>query len=214
MRTKNDVVVYAEGASSGPNSVRSQIEYRQAFSNFFAKTVLGKTHRPRLVPCGGRGKAFEAFRTAISQGTNALLLVDSEDPVHPAHASPPEGNWEPWTHLKQRDNWEKPKNATDDDCHLMVQCMESWFLADWPAVKSFFGHGFAASGLPKGTVESILKDDVYNTLQKATQNCKTKAPYGKGLHSFKLLALIDPTKVMAASPWAKRFIDELAKRKP
>jgi hypothetical protein len=43
-------------------------------------------------------------------------------------------------------------------------------------------------------------------------NCKTKAPYGKGEHSFKLLALIDPTKVANASPWANRFINELKKK--
>ena len=92
--------------------------------------------------------------------------------------------------------------------------MESWFLADWPAVKSFFGQGFSASSLSGDAIENIPKLTVYATLQNATRNCKTKAPYGKGPHSFKLLARIDPERVMAASPWAKRFIDELARRKP
>jgi hypothetical protein len=50
----------------------------------------------------------------------------------------------------------------------------------------------------------------YN-VQRA-QNCKTKAEYGKGEHAFKLLASIDPAKVMAASPWARRFVDELKKK--
>lgn len=41
---------------------------------------------------------------------------------------------------------------------------------------------------------------------------KSKAEYGKGEHSFPLLARIDPATVMAASPWAKRFVDELKKK--
>lgn len=30
-----------------------------------------------------------------------------------------------------------------------------------------------------------------------------------GEHSFKLLALIDPAKVMDVSPWAKRFVEAM-----
>ena len=38
---------------------------------------------------------------------------------------------------------------------------------------------------------------------------KTGSPYEKSEHSFVILSRIDPEKVIAASPWAKRFIDEL-----
>jgi hypothetical protein len=31
----------------------------------------------------------------------------------------------------------------------------------------------------------------------------------KGPHSFKILALIDPVKVTAASPWAQRFVQKV-----
>lgn len=214
MRIKDGVFVYAEGGGSGADSAELQGEYRRAFSEFFRKTVLGKTRRPRVVTCGGREQALDMFQTAIHQGKNALLLVDSETAVDPAHEPPPAGNWQPWAHLHRQAGWAKPPKATDDDCHLMVHCMESWFLADWQTVKNFFGQGFVVSGLPAGAIESIPKLTVYATLGHATRKCKTKAPYGKGPHSFKLLALIDPTKVTAASPWARRFIDELAKRKP
>lgn len=131
-----------------------------------------------------------------------------------AHIPPPNGNWQPWAHLQVRDGWQKPATATDEDCHLMTQCMESWFLADWQTVQAFFGQGFNKSMLPTGPVEAIAKLDVYAALQHATLACKTKVAYGKGAHSFKLLSLIDPAKVMAASAWANRLIDELAKRKP
>lgn len=211
VRIKDDVFVYAEG---GGDSDSMRAEFRQAFATFFLNTILGNTRRPRVVACGGRDKAFDMFQTAIAQGKNALLLVDSEAIVAPSHQPPPANNWRPWEHLRIRDGWVRPASATEDDCHLMVWCMESWFLADWKMVERFFGQGFDKSTIPAGTIESIPKASVYQCLQKATSKCKTKAPYGKGSHSFKLLALIDPNKVMSASPWAKRFVDELAKRKP
>ncbi len=91
--------------------------------------------------------------------------------------------------------------------------MESWFIADWSAAKSFFKQGFDDNRKPAGAIESVAKQDVYSALELATKACKTKAPYGKGAHSFKLLALLNPNEVQKASLWAKRFIDELKKRK-
>ena len=214
MRIKNDVFVYAEGGGSGANSAELQGEFRQAFSKFFETTFLGTKRRPRVVACGGRDQAFSMFCTAIAHGKNALLLVDSEDYIVPSYQPPPLGNWKPWDHLFIRDKWVKPATAVDDDCHLMGVCMESWFLADWKTVGTFFGQGFNAALLPAGPVEAITKANVYKALKVASQGCKTKAIYGKGSHSFKLLSLIDPAKVIAASPWARRFLEELGKRKP
>lgn len=214
VKIKHDVFVYAEGGGSGAGSSALQGEFRQALAAFFSKTVLGNTRRPRVVVCGGREQAFDMFNTAISQGKNALLLVDSEAVVNSSFTPSLTVSGQPWAHLQLQAGWNKPGVATDNDCHLMTQCMESWLLADWPAVQTFFGQGFVSSVLPAGSVESIPKTSVYATLQRATKDCKTKSSYGKGSHSFKLLALIDPAKVIAASPWAKRLIDELAKRKP
>ena len=96
----------------------------------------------------------------------------------------------------------------------MVKIMESWFLADRDALKAFFGQGFKENALPASdnAIEGIAKQQVYRSLEQATSNCKTKAVYGKGEHSFKLLTKIDPAKVIQASPWAKRFVDELRKK--
>lgn len=174
---------------------------------------------PRIVACGGRADAFDSFCTAIANGEQALLLVDSEGPIAPA-SQPGNVNkqsdrkrWLPWLHLKQRqgDGWKKPAKADDLHCHLMTQCMESWLLADRETLRNFFGQGFKENQLPAtaNPVEGIAKAQVYQSLANATCNCKTKAQYGKGEHSFKLLALIDPGKVIDASPWAKRFIETL-----
>ena len=98
----------------------------------------------------------------------------------------------------------------------MVQVMESWFLADRETLASFFGQGFSANQLPAAAnpIDGIAKTQVYRSLANATKNCKTKVPYGKGEHPFKLLGRIDPAKVTSASGWAKRFVDALAPRGP
>ena len=89
--------------------------------------------------------------------------------------------------------------------------MESWLVADRATLKKFFGQGFKENQLPALTtaLDSVEKDRIYEALANSTKDCKTKAPYGKGEHSFKLLLCIDPHRVTAASPWAKRFVDEL-----
>lgn len=171
---------------------------------------------PKIIACGSRRDAYDSFCTTIDTGENALLLVDSESPVATNCQPGNPENWQPWRHLKNRtgDQWDKPATAEDKDCHLMVQCMEAWFLADRENLEKFFGQGFKANSLPavENQIESVVKNDVYRSLSDATKNCKTKEKYGKGEHSFKLLALISPGQVAKASPWAKRFID-IAKEK-
>lgn len=94
--------------------------------------------------------------------------------------------------------------------------MEAWLLADREMLKAFFGQGFKENALPASAnrVEGIGKQQIYDALATATRDCKTKSAYGKGEHSFKLLALISPTKIAEASPWARRFIETLQTRMP
>jgi hypothetical protein len=178
---------------------------RRGFAEFLKKSGLDG-HMPRIVACGGRRDAFDAFCTALNCGEAAILLVDSEDSVTSS---------QPWQHLQQRagDKWIRPTGATDSHCHLMVQCMEAWFLADRETLETFFGQGFSSKALPTAanSIETVDKRQIYDSLENATKSCKTKASYGKGEHSFKILALIDPKKVTAASGWAKRFVDEMKK---
>lgn len=210
------VTLYVEGGGDS-NLLRSTC--REGFSSFLSKAGL-TGHLPRIVACGGRENAFDSFCTAIANGERAFLLVDSEAPVLPQSGAPNSSTqqreqWQPWAHLKQRigDEWERPHNATDTNCHLMVQIMENWFLADPATLAAFFGAGFNLKKLPNpaNSIESIAKPVVYKALSDATANCKTKARYGKGEHSFKLLAAIDPARVCAASPWAQRFVDIMKK---
>ena len=204
--------LYVEG---GGDTAALRKACREGFTRFLEKAGL-KGHMPRIVACGNRRDAYESFCTAIEMGEQAVLLVDSESPIADQHQQGLPQEWLPWEHLEQRpgDKWRKPETADELQCHLMVQCMESWFLADRDALKSFFKQGFQENQLPSAAnaVESIAKQQVYQSLASASRDCKTKAQYGKREHSFKILALLDPSKVSAASPWAKRFHEELKKK--
>jgi len=203
------VKLYVEGGGDA-NALRTAC--REGITEFITKA--GVTKRPRVVACGSRRDAYESYCTAINQGEEAVLLVDSEDPVDMAHQQGNPDQWLPWAHLLQRDNWSKPNGSSNTDCHLMVQVMESWFLADRVTLQTFFGQGFNANALPaaQNSLEGVAKPTVYSVLEQATKACKTKAAYGKGPHSFKLLTKIDPASVTVSSPWAQRFVDELKKK--
>ena len=195
-----DVRLYVEG---GGDSKALHRRCAQGFNAFLEKAGF-KGRMPRIVACGGRQAAYDRFRTACEQNVRALLLIDSEEPVQTDS---------PWQHLANRpgDGFVAPRNATDVHCHFMVVVMESWFLADKAALSDYFGQGFRASALPQNTdIEAIAKKDLYARLRQATANCKTKAPYGKGAHSFQILLRIAPDKVRDASPWARRFLDKLS----
>lgn len=204
------VKLYVEG---GGDTAALKSACREGFAKFIEKAGL-KGRMPRIVACGSRRDAYDSFCTALALGHPAMLLVDSEAPVAAIHQTGAPEIWLPWQHLAQRpgDQWPTPANAADNACHLMTQCMESWLLADSATLKAYFGQGFKEAHIPAASsnqVETVAKQQVYQALAESTRNCKTKASYSKGQHSFKLLGLVDPTKVSAASPWASRFTQAL-----
>lgn len=207
MSTKNysGVKIYIEG---GGEQKRLKTECRRAFSAFFQKAGFeGKM--PRVVACGSRNEAFSDFCSSIKNAkrTNelAFLLVDSEDTVGIDLQS------KPWDYLRQRDHWNQPAEATHEQAHLMIQCMESWFLADQDTLRQFFGKGFNSHALPRNSkIEEIEKTDVFKSLENASRSSE-KGSYGKADHSFKILEKLDSEKIIASSPSVQRLIHELEK---
>ena len=191
------VNLYVEGGGDS-KVLRSQC--RKGFQSFFEKAgMAGRI--PRIVTCGSRGDAYRDFGTAHRHKQRAALLVDAEGPVMTPG---------PWQHLKARDGWDRPEAALDDQCHLMVQVMESWFLADSDALESFYGQGFRPQSLPANpNTEEVSKQDVFNRLDAATRTT-TKGRYHKGRHSYEILGRLDPSKVTNASPYAGRLIRVLS----
>jgi len=199
----DEICIYVEGGGDG-NAGRAAI--RRGFGEFLRELRdLARQRRIRwdIVACGPRGKALKAFSKALQEGTHAfnVLLVDSEGPVCAA----------PWEHLAQRDEWKKPEDATQDHCHLMVQAMEAWFVADPDALAEYYGQGFKKGKLPRRRdVEAIAKSDLEPALKRATEET-TKGRYHKIRHGAKLLALIDQAKVRARAPYCKRLFETLSK---
>ncbi|MHB9025235.1 MAG: DUF4276 family protein [Armatimonadota bacterium] len=193
------VKVYVEGAG---HTDFERTKCRQAFSTFFAAAGLtGK--RLRTVPCGGRQSAYDAFVTALNNaGTDELplLLVDSEDFIIAGQTS--------WQHLKAQDNWDRPTGASDDQAFLMVQVMETWFLADRELLRTHFTGNLIEHHLPAWqNLEAVSKVNILTALERATANCNV--PYQKGTLSFEILAKLDPNKVEVACPHARSFLQRL-----
>ena len=190
------VSLYVEG---GGDSKRLKNACRRSFGKFIERAGVSM-NMLRIEVCGSRGNAYNDFRRALAGKENAMLLVDSEVPVTAQG---------PWEHLKAGDNWDRPSGASDGQCHLMVQAMESWFLADRQAVEGYFGSGFQGSALPQNpNVEQILKQDVLDGLSRAARSTQ-KGTYNKGVQSYEILEKLDPAKVRQASQYADRFIRTL-----
>ncbi len=194
-----NLTLYVEG---GGDRREQKARLRRGLSSFLKRASL-QGRMPRIVASGGRDVAYDKFRRAHADNAlAAVLLVDAEGPVKVDSS---------WRHLQERDGWQRPTGATDEQCHLMVQVMESWFLADREAIARFYGPDFRPGSIPQWPdIERVPKRDVYKKLSESTRGV-TRGGYQKGRHSFKILEGLDPNKVADASPHAKRFIDSLKK---
>lgn len=167
----------------------------------YCERVVTPGQMPRIVASGSRDEAYRDFMASIAQGNYDLvaLLVDSEDPVRATLAI---------DHLRNRDHWQIPQSSAQQ-IFLMVQCMESWFLADKGTLETYYGQGFLRNSLPgRANVEAIPRAEVMSSLEHATAPCQKKR-YHKTNHGFAILALIDPLLIEAASLHAKLFNDFL-----
>ena len=190
------VKVFVEGGGRG-----SRPQCQRGFSRLLAKAARGCG--AMVVACGPRGDAFRKFRGATGRGEKALLLVDGEGPVAPQNFG------RPWTHLDERDNWQKPDGASDDHAHLMAQCMESWLVADPGALEDHFGPGFKAAKLPQNPeVEEVAKSDILSGLASAARETRNGG-YDKVRDGFALIGIIDPVRVAKRARHAGRFFGVL-----
>ena len=196
--------LYIEGGGT-PKGDRA---LRRAFGTFFENAGL-RERLPQIVAGGDGNRAYKGFCKAHrSAGRDdfVALLVDAEEPVKSGTTG--------WKHLRGRkkNKLTRPASANDGQVHLMVECMEAWFLADRTCLKTYFGRGFNTRRLPRRrNVEAIPKKDLFASLKNATRNTK-KGPYDKGKDSFKILEMLDPELVCNASPHARCLIDVLRQK--
>jgi hypothetical protein len=193
------VRIVIEGGGSGETPDK---DFRQAWTQFFESAgLVGRM--PRVVRGEGRQQTLDKFRTALqSQRRNevVILLVDSEGPVVPGRSA--------WEHLHNQDNWVQPPGAANDSAFLMVQVMETWFLADRGTLRQFFGSALNENHFRQWLdLEAVPKDTVIDALERATANCQK--PYSKGRVSFGLLGRIDPVRVANSCPHANYLLHYL-----
>lgn len=182
----------------------SKDDLRRAFSEFLTaprEAARTKGVHWRVVMCGSRDATYKAFRHALRDLRDAcvLLLVDAEQAV--------EGT--PREHLAARDSWDL-SFAVDEQCHLMAQVMESWFLADPAALERFYGQQFGARQIPaRKNVEEVPKAEVEAVLKSSTAKTQ-KGEYHKIRHGAPILERLDPERVRARAPHCERLFQTLA----
>jgi hypothetical protein len=198
----NDVWIYVEGG--GGKDGKDQL--RQAFGQFLSgPRVAAREQRVRwrVVLCGSREQTYQMFRHRVRTQPNAglvFLLVDADRPV----------SGTPRKHLGAGETQWDLSFANDRQCHLMVQVMESWFIADQAALAAFYGRDFAAGQIPSRTnVEEIPKHQVYESLERATRNTR-KGKYDKADHAPQILKNLDPDRVRSRAPHCDRLFKVLA----
>ena len=182
--------------------------FRRGWQTFFRKAgVDGQTLE--IGVGGGQNETFALFSGQLAHydgpdetEPKPLMLIDSEEPVASGHT--------PWEHLqsRRRQRFQRPADADDHSAFLMAQAMETWFIADRPALQRFFGPSFNErefQDLP--ALETIPKDDALQKLRQSTGRCRPR--YRKGRVSYDLLAEINPARVAAACPHAQELLDYL-----
>lgn len=177
-------------------------DLRKAFNILLRKA--GIETMPRIIAAGGRAQAYDRFQSALRNHEDAILLIDSERSIDSCYAD------RPWDFLKSFEHWEWLPELKDEHCHLMVQCMEAWFLADSSCLVEYYGKNFNVKCLPKSAVENVSKDKYESILSHAATQCKNKNNYDKGRDSFKILMKANPAKIRSQSPWAERFFSSIS----
>lgn len=200
-------VIYLEG---GGDSKELHTRCREGFRKLLERCGY-KGNMPRLVACGGRGSAFEDFRSAHgsrAQGDFVAMIIDSEDPLKELEAA--------WNHLTSRDGWKAPPGATDDQVLFMTTCMETWIITDRDSLSHHYGDRFQIAALPPlVNLETRHRNDIQDALVHATRNCKNA--YQKGKRSFEILSKLKPDALRPHLPSFNRnmeILDEKLKDVP
>ena len=185
---KIEVRVVVEG---GGDAKVQDGPFREGYGAFLRKMapseVDGRPVALEVVRGKGGGAALGKFRDQRALYPDALLilLIDSEGPV-------PEGT-SVWGFVRARHGFERPVWAEEGHAFLMVQCVETWLVADPDALASSYGQGFKRERLPKRTdLEEEPKADVQRKLEAAVSGIGGGYRHGD---SARLIARTDPDKV-------------------
>ncbi len=201
-----EIRIYIEGDTKNKGK-NTDITLRQGFNAFFRELIeQAKSRNITLRPIT-YGSKFETFKKFLDGKREypesfVLFLLDSDAPLE-------EGQTPKSFLQKQNPTW-LLQGAEEDECHLMVQLMESWFFADKDGLAEFYGKNFNRNALSKNTnVEKIAKADVESGLNKATKNTP-RGVYHKTRHGAKILEIVSPRKVRDSASHCDRLFAIIA----
>lgn len=189
------VRLYVEG---GPVGVHS--DALRAFRAAFKKHLVRLDPRLKDMDVVARGSIHntikgyaEGFRQ-FSPECRVALLVDSDGPVAASSCA---------EHLKPKLDAAGVPAEARAALFLMVQCMESWFIADVEALRKCFGSKFRGQSLPRHIeVEAVPVGNVLAALQEAIK-LTPSAKYHKVRHGTRVLESLNPDQVSARSRHAR-----------
>ena len=200
-----EIRLYVEG---GGNGKETRARLREGFSSFLIalrNIAREKRIRWQIIPCGSRVSTFEDYQIALRTHPSAfnVLLVDSDGPV----TAPTR----PLQYLQNQPGWTL-RDIADEQCHLMVQIMESWLIADIEALRRFYGQEFNANSIPRRhDIEQIEKRDVESSLRAATRRTG-KGEYHKIHHAPKILEQLDVGRVRNVAQHCDRLFTILTEK--
>jgi len=174
-----EIRIYFEGAS----------ELREGFRIFF-----GGVRNLKLIAGGGRNQAIADFRKSFKNHPTALnlLLIDSEGP-------------DTGTLFESTCRPQQIPESAKYQVFWMVECMESWFLADIEALGKYYRKDLRKALRGNPNVEEIPKREVFAKLKAATDG-----RYHKTRDAPHLLMAILPERVKQAAPNCRRLFDRLS----
>lgn len=180
MTDEKRVLVYIEGEGGGSKPAERKYldsDFRKSWRAFLAPLAEAATRGGatfQCIPGHGRGQAYSDFSKPIPSNQDALriLIVDSEGPVDDVS--------KPWAAL----GWPTPPGVSDRHCYLIVQCLETWLLADVPAVQRHFDRlkpCFNAKPIKRWPdLEAVPTFTVQKALEDATLKCKRRYGHADG----------------------------------
>jgi hypothetical protein len=184
-----EIRVYVEGGGDSYTKARLREGFKKGFLKQLVALADSQGGSLEVIPCGDTDSTFKDFRNALRSNSKAfnILLVDSDRPVKDSDS--------PREHLLRHKKTWKLRGIKDEQCHLMVQIMEAWIIADIQALEDYYGPGLKASSIWKTIdVEQIDKRELEKSLKAATQKTK-KEEYNKTKDAPILLQQIDASKV-------------------
>ena len=175
---------------------------QQGFDAFFRELKEAARENKisfKIIPSANTQSTYDEFILSVENSPNSfnVLLVDSDEAIGEDESAQ--------SFLQKKYKKWKLQKIEENQCHLMVQLMESWFFADKDKLAEFYGQNFNRNALSNNTnVEKIPKANIESGLANATRNTQ-KGEYHKTRHGAKLLELINPNKVRESAPHCERL---------